>query len=77
MSRFHACPSGEAEGDLDLDLAFLSEMSLSSRGIMGKQVQRIMVATSASLIICESIILKREIERERADVVNTYAHSPI
>ena len=36
----------------DLDLVLRSEMSFTRRGIMGKQVQRITLVTSASLSIC-------------------------
>ena len=41
---------------------------------MGKHVQRIMVVTSASLMMGELICVKKV---GQASVCNTYAHSPI
>ena len=42
------CPDGGFE--YDFDFALRSEMSFARRGIMGKQVQRMTLVTSASLM---------------------------
>ncbi len=70
---FHHARPGREDND-DLALGYFSEMSFTRRGIMGKQVQRMMVASSAPLVVIQpiSMIIRRE------DVVQrTYAHRAV